>query len=728
MPYRNWHKFPEDIEKVFDLKSTGKIPKSRGYIGIDTETYKGNLHLIAKENDYLLNRKGISTYEALKFILGTKEKDVWFFNIRYDYESITKSALLNSDSKGKKAFKTNRYVVTPDNKIIDFPYKWNKHQRANKRYVPVDHIGIYYNEGKGLKITYKTGKKRNLNTYAYDVANFFNLGGLDKSSKELLGEDKGKLSNDYLNIEDISKIPDNALIQRCQKDAELTKKLGEYLDAIIKQIAVKMGYHGNFKYLSNAKVAKTLLENLYDYKTIFPFYKDYDSLNEQIIFEGLRGNRTYEETERENYETTILNMLEYANNCYKGGLFILFEKGLHEGLDLIDISSAYPNVIRTLPSLKETSVRYTKEVNYNALFGFYHAKMQYDGYSPLRSNTNELFYPKTIRKWDNFITKEEVLFLRNRGYKLNIIDGYEIHDSSDNKPEYPFKNLINELSRLKQEHKDLWKEKKDRKDYAKYILIKGIMNSIYGIFAETKYGIGKIANFVYAATITARVRIYITSTIETYFDKVIEIDTDSIMGNLKPQYKHYFDNNHALGQFERDPKIPHRIINIATGLSFNADKGEFNKSRGFNIKLTKEGTSVKGKVSFSKDGKKIIIDTSRPLHSKEALIQGKIQEINEWQNTRKEITLNDNKRIWKKELTWETMQNESIESEPYGDMFLNGMKGFLEIKNKIPSNYTSIKDSTFTNDEKLAKMFNLSVKSYISDHAQVMIMTSKATK
>ena len=411
MQYLKSHELPNYIEdKFFNERKSYKIPKNLGHIGIDTENHKeGKLVLIASENDYLLNRDGIMSYDALKFISQNQRKIVWFFNIKYDYDSMLKFALKNSNDDGKEAFKQGRFIITPDNRITDIPKKWNNYRKKYIETIPENCIKVNYNAGKGLKLSLKTGNKTK-QSYCYDIANFFNLGGLDATANELLGFGKGNLSNENLVISDVEKIPDNVLISRCQKDAELTGKLGQLLDRTVKEIALKLGYEGNFQFKSNASLSKILALNTIDRPDLYPFE------NRHTESSGLKKlNNEYIEV--------ITKLQEYAIHSYKGGLFILFKKGRMKNLDKIDISSAYPNIIQTLPSLENTYTKYATELHKDAVFGFYLCNTQFDGYTAFRTNTNELIYPKTYGKYPTYLTKDEVLFLRNRGYEVDIVNG-----------------------------------------------------------------------------------------------------------------------------------------------------------------------------------------------------------------------------------------------------------------------------------------------------------------
>ena len=664
---------PEDFNiKFFTPLRHVHIPKlsEHGIIGLDTETDSaGNTILVAtSDGDFLYdNGKPLDTYEILEFILRKHNKTIFFFNMRFDYDAIMKGAILNTSEELLQAFRKNKYIVFPTamsnsfkNQIMPFPQYFNKHSNKFNDYLPAKAIGIRTTKGKYLQISkHKDSKKGGTQTAkCYDVSNFFNLGGLDETAKKLLGTGKGNLANEEIakkgfDINASETIPSGLLIQRCTKDAELTEALGKLVVSTVDTIAAELHYPAKegFKYISSANITKQIVLNTVPDTQLQPFL-NYDK--------GL-----------------IINAEEYAAKTFHGGIFMLTEKGLHEQLDQIDIASAYPNVLRTLPSLEGAHILYTSTLHKNANFGFYRVKAQYNGYFPIRTKKGNI-YPYTESTYSNYLTKEEVLYLQNNGYKCEVLDGYEIY--LPKQPRLIFKPFIDTVYALKSKYKESYTKTKNMKDYALYYLTKLLMNSLYGATAEKNFGTGKLTNFIYASIITSRVRLYIQNTAKRCFSNVVEIDTDSITGTLKPEYKNYFPTTcNALGQFETDTKHPANLIMLATGLSVvvNEDKSTFYKKRGFGAKETRGAKIVKAEINITPTS--LEIDTVRPVHALEAIVQKNTANINKFVKQHKSVKFEDIKRDYEEEIDWAKLVKKKIASTPLGDYFI---QEYLE--NSVP--------------------------------------------
>lgn len=665
---------PDNFEnKLFTplkLKHTPKTKLNKN-IGVDTETNKnGNLILIAtSDGDYLLDRNGITTSEALTFLTKKENCNLWFFNIHFDYDSITKDAIVKTTiEKNKEIFRKGNYTVHIPiyGSIIPTTTKYNYYRKKAITVTLPKMFNIKYKKGMYLQIS----KRKNDNdefgkssgtriVKAYDVSNFFNEAGLDETAKKILGEGKGNLANEEIlkkgyNINDADTIPDGLLIQRCLKDAELTAELAKVAIKTIENIAKGLNYPENegIKYTSPASVTKQIITKTLPQTELQPF------LNCE--------------------KNKVIKLQEYAQNAYHGGLNLLFEKGYHKDLDSIDIASAYPNILRTLPSLEGAYIVETTTLNPKANFGFYHVKAQYNGYMPLTIKGVNI-YPITEKAYDNWLTKEEVLYLQHNNYKCQVLKGMEVYLPKN--PMLIFKPFIDTIYKQKSTSKE--KKDADPKENALYHLTKGLMNRLYGLTAEKRYGTGTLTNFVYATTITARVRIRIQNSAKRYFKSVVEISTDSITGYLKPEYKNYFpEHSNALGQFEYDTKIPKEIIVLANGLSIvvneETKQPEFYKRRGFGATASKGLKKQKGTVTIKKDRLEVTIN--RPLHSNEAILQKKSKLINVFSNHTKQYKFNDNNHLTMNKINWKTLLTTSIPIIPFDDFYLDNLQGLPEIK------------------------------------------------
>ena len=680
-----------DLKRLFEPKTFHKTGAKQGMTGIDTETDKrGNIVLIASDRDYIIDRKGINTYDALNFISQYRNNTVWFYNLQFDFDAIMKSALIHvkRGSREHKAFQNGEFIIGADNRMyaIDtYLFSKRKKRYGNGTIKPLSYDGetyfyIEYRSGKSLTIHKREhGKYRQ--TACFDISNFLNSGSLDLTAQVYLRESKhdSNVSNQDLDITDVSKIPDSLLVRRCMKDADLTMRLGKYLDGLMKEISSEFNFQGSFNYSSKASLTETMVKAVIGKKHLRPYELPIE-LKESLTLNGKTTNQDF-------YTATWEECQKYALKSYKGGIFQLRSKGRFRNLDYVDINSAYPNIMRSLRTIDRTHVIYVNsrglELRFadsewekfaEPLYAFYHVKMQFDGYSPYRMHDDGLIYPVTQELYDNYITKEELIFLLKRGYRVKVIDGYEIYPNSSVDhdryiEELPFKEYIDRLYELKKKYKHA--------DKGKYLLIKILMNSLYGKTAQSKYGLGSITNFVYASVITARVRIQIATHCERYFNRVVEIATDSITGYLNERGRNFYTHNEALGQFslEDSDKAPDDVILIASGLAIKPSQTgiDLYKTRGFNIQVTDQfGQKMKGSISISKDRKHLHVNYNKPMHSKEAILQGHVEDINEFKDRIKEIALNDDKRAWGKEFIYDDLVSGNYESYPLNDLFLLG--------------------------------------------------------
>ena len=165
--------------------------------GLDTETYKGYVKLIC---DDVGNYKFIDDYEQLMQFL-TKERFRnqfnWFFNIKYDFESIIK--YLSRDE------------------LVDL---YINHELECYNYT------IKFIDRKFFSINLK-GNSR---FYFYDMYGFVET-SLNNASKKYLGEEKlhNVIDSSRLNT-DLKYWNDNEkdIVKYCIKDADLTKRIADY--------------------------------------------------------------------------------------------------------------------------------------------------------------------------------------------------------------------------------------------------------------------------------------------------------------------------------------------------------------------------------------------------------------------------------------------------------------------------------------------------------------------
>ncbi len=329
--------------------------------------------------------------------------------------------------------------------------------------------------------------------YFVDLFNMYHL-GLEKASSKYLNEHKiDTIDGNKLNT-DLTYWDDNIsdIIKYCKKDAKLTAKLGDFL-------------------MSN--VNKSILE-------MPKFFTSHASLSKQYF----RFNSKIPQLK---YVPT--NILDIAFQCYYGGRFEILKRGYFKDLYHYDINSAYPTIIRDLPSLKYGKWHKVKEISKKEKIGYYKVFLNIKEkiISPLPIRTKGIvIFPNGV--YDVWITWYEADLLRKSITKLYY--GYEY---TPNKHEYyPFKIPMDALYREKTKYKN--------NDHVFYWLYKLTMNAIYGCFVERHLKLddiitsGMLFNSVYGSTITAKTRHTLLKSINKKdYKHIVAFHTDSII-STKP--------------------------------------------------------------------------------------------------------------------------------------------------------------------------------------------------
>jgi DNA polymerase type B, organellar and viral len=464
----------------------------------------------------------------------------------------------------------------------------------------------------------------------YDANNFFKM-SLDKAAATYLGAGKGKVG-----AMDIAagreKYSDAELVSRCKTDARLTRDLGEFLVRYVDRL---IGFIPK-KWFGGARLAEEVLRAEVPESILHPFRPEDRSI------------------------------LDYAYRSYYGGRFDLFVKGRITEAFEMDYSSGYPNEIRDLVALNTGSWEYVDTPTNSAIYGFYRIACAFDGLLPYR--VFSVFYPQTANWREAYVCRSELEEMWRRGTPLAVIDGWEFHAD---KKVYPFRTIIDRLFKVKCEARASGDEFRER-------LAKLVMNSIYGKFAQTKGGCGRLFNPVFAAEITARVRIRILNDATKYFSEVYEIKTDSVVGRLRPEWAFLWKLSdeqiavvmpETLGAFvpkKMAKQVPVRI-NLQIGITLNGVK-ELIHNRGFAIKNKK--------IVIGDEEDHITIPVTRPLHMGEALARHRVSEVNVFHEAKKQIRVGEGafrKRLFPEGLKVRDLERRVFAGEPIDDAYLEGL-------------------------------------------------------
>ena len=610
-------------ERAKRAQRYGEI-KVRGNRAFDTETKNGYVYLISSDTKQHLfldePTDPENTFLLFEWLLKNgRDYRNWFFNISFDFQSIVKPYAVAFPSLIKQALQIGRLEL----------------HNGSKR------LTVKWVDGKYFQISDNGGHRGRF----YDVANFLN-GSLDECAKEFLNISKSDIGTD-IDIEHPEKYSKFVLLDRCYKDALLTKQLA---DILVDTVHNELGLHPR-KWNSKASLSKEILKSL-----------NVDAL------------KPFRSEDRE--------VIRYAWRSFKGGIFQTKVKGKVTKPDEVDIVSAYPNVLRNLPDLTSGHWEYVDgntqftEMKDGMFYGFYKVFRQFDGYSPLRVR-NEILYPETDNCYIDYVTLPEIYYMLTYKLPFFVIDGYEFH--FDSIPSFPFRAVIDKLFDIKQ-HTDKQSQK------AKYWLTKVVLNAIYGCLCENKHGIGLYFNPVYASYITSLTRIYISSLSRDYFKDVYSIATDGITGKLKNK----IPQSTAIGHIEKKHELPATSVYVQNGLITDTD-GHLLKMRG----MTLTGNT---KVRFTADG--LVFKGKKVYKLKESLIQHKAEAISVFKHLSKEISYSDDKRIWVDTPSANNIQTKLIKSLPLDD---------ISIGDEYPDLYNSRLDDKLTLE--LIKLFAVKCRS-----------------
>jgi len=475
----------------------------------------------------------------------------------------------------------------------------------------VEHNGYHYRciPRKMLSV-----RKGNNTITIYDMLTFFGT-SLDAAAKEYLGE--GKIDEDTSKYTPVH-VGRNwrSIGNYCVRDAQLVQRLAETL---IRQFE---GY------------------GVYPQKLYSPAY---------VSAQYFRGKTAYVGVGR--FWVWYRDLLDAALASYAGGKFEVTWRGA-DYLYEYDINSAYPRQIADLIDITDAEIRHGKRYEKAATYGYIQCSVGVpsDVYSPcpIRRGSVNTF---PVGEFETVLTKAEYDYLRARGCRLRIQDGWWIMARGG---EYPYRHEVERLFTLK----DKAKREKRKLDYQ---LIKLMLNSFYGKMAQLipikgRFRAGWSWNPIYAAIITANVRIQVTEMQNTYMD-VVGVHTDSVIAREPLP----LGKSKALGDWAYECEGDGVLV--GSGIY---QVGKKSKYRGFRTK-----TPLLETLSTRK--RSVTIPTHRPYSWREVAHRGMDTEyINRFVDESKALDLNfDTKRLWFG--TWKTPRQAlsvPLESSPliYSDL------------------------------------------------------------
>ena len=418
-------------------------------------------------------------------------------------------------------------------------YNQGYDSQAIIKYLPDDNVWEIINTNETVyneryHITFIRGKvlrirdlKMKETISGYDIAQFFNYMHLDDAGEKYVNDNKINNEITHEITERARYHDDNQLywifaqykkeiMEYCQQDARLTQKLGYYLAKTIKAL---------FGFYIRTYSAKTVLGKEMIKRTV----GTYTSKSGKKVMA---------------YPKFLIDSspAKAAHFSYHGGIFDCKKRGTFGECTDIDISSAYPYHMKTLPNWSNGDFIEvdSSEIQKTDYYGWVWCRFDYpmipytseenhtweevhDGEPTTVTATNFRKYYPTGERWQ-CITLIEARFLKKYGYLLDCIGGF-VWRHNPKKPQYPDPfSWIDQIYDLKRHVKVT-----EGKDSYKYSLTKIPMNSAYGTTAQKK-GFAVYRNMFYASYITASTRVQICEMLEEIgYDAYITIATDGIL-------------------------------------------------------------------------------------------------------------------------------------------------------------------------------------------------------
>ncbi len=601
--------------------------------GFDTETFNGAVKVLACSDGSFIETD--DTYKLIDWLYNKMQNyDYGFwFNIEYDLSAILKPYLIKNASILRENRKLEIQITKLEHekninydKINELKKKLKSMNTLKKLNIGKYRVTII--NGKGFKISKIKKEHRNEKRKVefFDISNFYK----SQDSYFTLEQVAEKYLNEHKNDEELGidrkKIGTESgyyeskrdlIIKYCVNDALLTAKLAYKLFESLKNL----GYSIPKKFYSKASIAKQVLIDL--------GYQDHKNPAFDVI----------------------------AKRAYHGGIFITYALGHYENIINLDINSAYPFELQKLTEVNfennNTHILTPASPDFDKCdYKFYHIRAPAIPILQYKGKDGNIYYidgePSagvTTEILDYWITQYDKDIIDLYGYNYEILEAYGLYNIEK---KYPFK-YINNLYQQKSEIK-----KKYGAESIEYSLQKIIINSTYGLLAQSRPRETQFTNFVYASYITASCRytiLYIKKKLEELGCKTLFIATDGIYVQM-PENKEQQDKveefvktvtNSELGGFSVDRFKSVTIFENGVYVEELPDGTEKMKRRGLSGKIESddENTLLKTEdiIKTLKTCPSPILRFEKytPIKYRQAIIQKKETQINLFEPIKKEI-------------------------------------------------------------------------------------------
>lgn len=344
----------------------------------------------------------------------------------------------------------------------------------------------------------------------YDIAQFYAT-SLDKAARRYLGESKYDMETLHFTHEYVREHW-QTIASYCVQDAVLAQRLARYFtDTLIAEF------------------------NIYPQKLYSTGY-----------ISGMHFARVCDAEPIDRFVTHHRSMTTTAYDSYSGGKFETYQRGFGYFYQY-DINSAYPAEIRNLKSTVDARVVQDTRYRDDADYGFMRCDIIHSHQFspvPVKRHTGVNIYPAGGLV-NRAITKREYEYLVSRGARVRIRDAYWLYCQD----RYPYREEIDRLYELKYQFKGT--------DEMRYLLTKLLMNAFYGKLIQvtekptadgSEFQAGYLFHPMYAAVITANVRVRTCEVCDMVPDHAIAVHTDSIITSC--DMSAHLPQSGALGEWD----------------------------------------------------------------------------------------------------------------------------------------------------------------------------------
>ncbi len=430
----------------------------------------------------------------LRWVLDNGAEVTWFYNGKFDWSVLVRALGVDLESDGPK-----RSLFLEEHKVVVGSYVLSMIGAKSCRVEEMDALG---------KVVRKIE--------CFDAASFFTNDearvSLDEAGKTFLGEGKNAeaLGVDRVKIgtvEGYYEANRERIIEYCRQDANVTKKLGEYL---VDRTGEALGFWPT-RWSSAASLSKAWLGRYHP-----------------EISARAKGD------------------FKIFRRSFRGALFITRILGRVPHQDELDLRQAYTAAILELPSMEGLVLRRRVDekgltISPDAVYGCYLVGVPFDGKLGFRLSdlvgirdwdpkeqaaVEQIFYPDSDGEpkpyWANLV---ELRYFDEEGIPYTIVSADELCGVPKGKALADIQPLADKVVALKKAAKTDPKAKTMRETF------KRVVNATFGCLAESKHGTTPFTTWPMAAYITSKCRVSVWRqwrAVERGRGSVVSVNADSI--------------------------------------------------------------------------------------------------------------------------------------------------------------------------------------------------------